>query len=236
MDGNRLRSHQAEHLAEQFLVDTLQPGRIQLISQNLDGLDKPDGYDCLIETLGHHLTAAPHHVVVTFAEDIFFVVQLELLIMLCVELHDPDRIIPVLGLAGGLVDQGGNQSHHNSPVAIEGNPNAVLRLIPIDFPADNTAVFLRRVQVKDQAAAIVVAEVMVTPSAQLLRGIGKAGHKCIDIFLHDFKRLLVHLQPHQLLKPIVYIIHKSPPIGDGYPFFTRNIPVSSWIDIPLGSV
>ena len=107
VDGNRLRSHQAEHLAEQFLVDTLQPGRIQLISQNLDGLDKPDGYDRLIETLGHHLTAAPHHVVVTFAENIFFVVQLELLIMLCVELHDPDRIIPVLGLAGGLVDQPG---------------------------------------------------------------------------------------------------------------------------------
>ena len=75
--------------------------------------------------------------------------------MLCVELHDPDRIIPVLGLAGGLVDQGRNQSHHNSPVAIEGNPNAVLRLVPIDFPTDNTAVFLRRVQVKDQAAAIV---------------------------------------------------------------------------------
>ena len=50
-------------------------------------------------------------------------------------------------------------------------------------------------------------------------GLEKAGHKCIDIFLHDFKRLLVHLQPHQLLKPIVYIIHKSPPMVMDTPFY-----------------
>ena len=129
------------------------------------------------------------------------------MVMSRVKIDHLQSVVPVFCLTGGLVYRSRNQSQNHSPVAIEGDPHAILHIVGIYLSADLTPVAVGRIQIKNQPAAIVITKIVVPPSAQLGGRIAEGGQKVIYVLLHRQNRLTVAGQLYQFTEPVVYIVH-----------------------------